>query len=1148
MMARLRRGALGELARQAPASTNAMLAIFRSEMRELWRSAGVRVFLLLLVGATTLAFVLGSQLHGAYSAEHPFVGFLGPLFFMSRFGIYLLVLALGGALLVAFDARTASAHFHGMADAVAFRPASNLMLLGGRTFALAATTWLSMAAALAVAQGIGAATRGFDEDALIEPFSIACFLVVDALPATMFWCALVVLLHVVLRRGLLVVLAGLTLLALFWSALSLPAWVQSTVVPVVALQRHVSEITPWFVDVWTVLQRGSMLSCGAGALMLAARLHRRREDGGSLRWLPGALFALAGGLGLGCVALHEAERNDRREKWAAAHELASRANVGFDVDGLAGQVLVEPGVELGIDIVLRLNMHRNLQALVFSLNPAMRIADVRVGQQGAAFRHEDGLLIVDLSAPAAAGATLTLGVVANGVPDSDFAYLDSAVDPRRVAGSNSIRLLGTEALVFDRAYMALMPATFWLPAAGANYGREDSSRRPTDFFDVDLAVDVPATWHVAGGFREQANEAGEESRWRFRYRPAAPVDEVGLFAAAFDRRVLQAGNVEIELLFHPAHLRNVDLFAESKDVVASYATEILAHVESQGIGYPYASLSVVEVPAYLRSYRGGWRMEPALRLPGIVGVREVAFPTAHFKALADLIDSAINAPEAAANAKAGHLITYSRQAGLLRGLANSLLNTVAGAGGDDALALDLLCLDLADRLLPRPNSARAESARLFNKNGSPALLVEMLSSLPGGARSVLRDLLARYDPTADRPMVWDRLTSGGVDADASRTLETLGVLALRVGKAAQAIVDAHGQGRSATLLSALRTRYAGRTFTIADLIAVADAIDLPVASLLDPWLHGNTLPGFVASSAKTVRWRDDETGPRYQARLHVHNERDAPGLVALSADRHRFIDSTSPVVVDGLASVELEWVGSEPPDVLWLHPYLSANRHPFAIQVGEVVVQPASPADAHFGARTSDWRPAQELGVIVDDLDPGFAVETDAEARWRFKLSDLTVARPLDQGMLLYERGRSALRRNTWHREVVPTAWGRYRRTIALAQAGDGGARAVASTRLPSRGPWELAFHVPLPPPPDFPGERAPGAHLRFLGSYEMVLRAANGETSIEFDGRAANFGWNALGTFDVPAGEVQLVVTNRTLGDIVLFDAIRWRQSEPSS
>lgn len=1126
-----------------------MLAIFRSEMRELRRSMGVRVFLLLLVGGTTLAFVLGNQLHGAYSADHPVVGFLSSRFFMSQFGIYLLVLALGGVLFIAFDTRTESAHLGGMTDAVAFRPASNLTLLAGRTFALTATTWLSMAVALAVAQGVGAATRGFDDDAFIEPISIACFLVVDALPATMLWCALVILLHVVLRSGLLVVLAGLTLLALFWSALSLPAWVQAVVVPVVAFERHVSEITPWFVHAWTVLQRGSMLSCGAGALMLAAGLHQRREDRNSLTRLPGIFFVLAGCLGLGCVGLHEAARNDRREKWAAVHELASRASVGFDVERLAGQVSVEPGIELGIDIVLHLNIRRNLHALVFSLNPAMRITDIRIANEGAAFRHEDGLLTVDLSAPVAAGDTLTLAVVASGMPDSDFAYLDSAVDPRRVAGSNSIRLLGTEALVFDRAYVALMPATLWLPAAGANYGREDSSRRPSDFFNVDLAVDVPATWYVAGGFDGHSNEANEEGRQRFRFRPAAPVDEVGLFAAAFDRRVFRAGDIEIEILFHPTHMRNVNLFAEAGDVVANHVTEILAHIESQGISYPYVNLSVVEVPAHLRSFHGGRRMEPALRLPGIIGVREVTFPTAHFKTLADFIDSVVDAPESAANAKTGHLITYSRQAGLLRGLANSFLNTIAGSSGDDALALELLCLELADRLLPRPNPVRMESAHLFNRNGSPGLLIEMLSSSSGGARSVLRDLLTRYDPTADRPTVWDKLKSREVEAHTgeNQMLDTLGPLALRVGKAAQAIVDRHGQDQSAALLGALRTRHAGGTFTIADLKAIADSMDLPIASLLDPWLHSSTLPGFVASSAQAVRLRDDESGPRYQARLHVHNERDSPGLVALSTDRYGF-DKTVPVAVDRLTSVELDWVGSKPPDVLWLLPYLSANRHPFTIPVvGELIdgVQSTQLAHPHFGARPSDWRPTPERGVIVDDLDPGFTVEPNTAARWPFQLSDLTAAPTLDGGLPLYDRDRTVLRSNTWHREVVPTAWGRYRRTIALIEAGDGGARALVSTHLPRGGAWELAFHIPLRPPPDFPGDRAPEAHLRFLGSYDMILRTASGETVVQFDGRAANFGWNLIDTFEVSKGEVQVIISNQTFGDVVVFDAIRWRQQE---
>ena len=1121
-----------------------MLAIFRSEMRELWRSVGVRIFLLLLVGATTLAFVLGSQLHGVYSAEYPIVGFLGPRFFMSQFGIYLLVLALGGALLIAFDTRTSSAHLADITDAVAFRPASNLMLLGGRTFALAATTWLSMVAAVTVAQSVGAATRGFDEAVFIEPFSIACFLIVDALPATVLWCALVVLLHVVLRRGLLAVLAGLTLLALFWSALSLPAWVQFAVVPVVALGRHVSEITPWFVDAWTLLQRGSTLSCAAGALMLAARLHRR-EDCNPLTPLPGALLVLAGCLGLGCVALHEAERNDRRERWLAVHELASGEDVGFDLERLAGRVSIEPGVALGIDIVLHLNAHRELQTLFFSFNPTMRIADLRVSGESAAFRHEEGLLTIDLPTPVAAADTPTLALVANGVPDADFAYLDSAVDPRRVAGNNRIRLLGTEALLFDRAYVALMPAALWLPAAGANYGREDA-RQPRDFFDVDLAVNVPAKWHVAGGFNE-ADEEGREGRRTFRFRPAAPVAEVGLLAAAFDRRGLQAGDVEIELLFHPKHLRNVDLFAGVGDVVAAHATEILAHVESQGIGYLYATLSIVEVPTHLRSYGGGRRLGPALRMPGIVGVREVTFPTAHFDALAVRIDHAIGDPDFAATAKAGHLVTYGRQAGLLRGLAYSFLNTVMGASGHDAAALELLCLDLVDRLLPRPNAPRIESAHVFDDEGTPGLLLATLPSFSSGALSALNALQARYDASADRPAVWDRLATGEAEADADQDLLPLGVEALRVGKTAQAIADLHGHGQSAALLGAVRNRHAGGNFTVADLSAMADSLRLPVAPLLDRWLHGDTLPGFVASSADVARLKDDGSGPRYQARLQVRNEGEAPGLVALSTDRYGF-EKTPPVIVGAHTSVELDWVGSEPPDALWLQPYLSANRHPFAIAIGQMAepvdgVPSASGADAPFGARASDWMPATERGLIVDDLDSGFAVEDDSETRWRFRLADLSVAPTLDQGLPLYDGSQTALRRGIWHREVVPSAWGEYRRTIALAAAGDGSARAVASAHLPRDGQWELAFHVPLAVPPDFPGERAPDPHLSSLGSYAMRLRTATGETPIEFDGRAAQLGWNDLGAFELSAGEIQFVVSNRTSGQVVLFDAIRWRQ-----
>tara|TARA_B100000315_G_scaffold232738_1_gene245211 strand:- start:2878 stop:3057 length:180 start_codon:yes stop_codon:yes gene_type:complete len=53
----------------------------------------------------------------------------------------------------------------------------------------------------------------------------------------------------------------------------------------------------------------------------------------------------------------------------------------------------------------------------------------------------------------------------------------------------------------------------------------------------------------------------------------------------------------------------------------------------------------------------------------------------------------------------------------------------------------------------------------------------------------------------------------------------------------------------------------------------------------------------------------------------------------------------------------------------------------------------------------------------------------------------------------------------------------------------------------------------------------------------------SNGERRpIEFDGTTATLGWNELGDFHLPAGEVSLEVSNETSGIVVIVDAIRWR------
>ena len=61
------------------------------------------------------------------------------------------------------------------------------------------------------------------------------------------------------------------------------------------------------------------------------------------------------------------------------------------------------------------------------------------------------------------------------------------------------------------------------------------------------------------------------------------------------------------------------------------------------------------------------------------------------------------------------------------------------------------------------------------------------------------------------------------------------------------------------------------------------------------------------------------------------------------------------------------------------------------------------------------------------------------------------------------------------------------------------------------------------------------------LGTYEIALIVDGEQELLEFDGGAAEAGWNTLGDFELGTSEVEVRVTNVTSGGAVVADAIRW-------
>ena len=1106
------------------------LAIALLELRCIRRAAGTWLLALLALAAGWAAFLF---YHHA-ALQHPSVGhFSGNIvpgrFLMAGYSACFLAPLLAGVALLA-DQRHRD-QIAAIRETLDSRPVSNLAFFAGRLAALAAAMWLVCAVFVVAMQAAGlAADRWLPGGRFdgwlgpVEPWSLVAFLFVDALPALVLWAAVALFLAAALRNRLAVAAVGLALLAGYgWLLLHAPLRLLPAISLLSGFADFASDMLPRALTPESATLRGAQVLLAAGLVALGAARHDRADRASRTPSLVGGLaFVVAGGCAIALLAQSAFAAPRQREAWLAAHGAYQDAPVP-DLARLSADVFIEPGRALRVDAVLDLVPPAEPAAeWVFSLNPGLRVRSAELNGREVPHRHEDGLLHV-LAGDSPAGATATLRVVAAGLPDPRFAYLDGVVDPLALGVADGhYRILGTEPMVFSERYAVLLPGLRWLPAPGPNL-----EGVAPDFHDLDLRLDVPAGWHAAAPGRRETLESPAD-RARHRFRTASPVPMAGVVAGGFERYAAKVAGVEMELLLHPGHRRNAEFFAPDAQMALNLMLgQHLQMGMMAGFRYPHRRFSVVEVPGRLRGFGGGWELDTTLALPGVALLREYGLPSMR-----------MTMPPA-------HMVMFFMPDDFTGGdptiaLTRSMVRYRASATGPRATMLNFVMDVLAKGALNMHWPAFF-SAHHHDAPGRRGAAAEALDRMMGHGTAVDREIKA----AAGRVAVSPEFLAGALGElrfadDPKRALDMLNfkgrVLALTL---------RHGwppRGAAKVLREVFR-RHEGGTYTLDDLRAAASAVGAPLDALLGEWWAGAELPGFVASPLDAHRLEDGPEGrPRYQLRLHVCNEGASPGLVRLDCRGSELMQRcySGSLRVPSGGCIEIGDVIGFPPTEARLATYLSKNGNGITFPMLSIDAERTIDAPPLQGSRPSEWRPPASADVVVDDLSPGFALR-DAPARG------------------LGFRGPQP----AWTRGETPGSWGKYSRTAIWSEPGDGDRSATFGARLPAPGRWRLHYHLPGAELAELEGDVAMSIrHVRTthkLGSHEMTLveqldagetaGGGNGpagtrrkSTRIEFDGRDAVAGWNHLGDFDLESPQVSLVVTDRTDGEVVVADAIRWR------
>jgi hypothetical protein len=1069
-------------------------------------------------------------------------------------GLYYLGIYCIGIIFLAFDVRARDKRER-MYEVLDSRPYTNMELVSGRFLGILIPAWVPI-----VIMGILLELLGFTLKASglpigepVEIFSLLTFTFLMSLPALAFMISIVFLITLLVRNRL----AASVILVIFLGACYagftfLPVY-KAQLVDILGYLSVELFSSDFFVSISSdgVINRTAILIASLGILGICAAVHSRLDDGSRVRSaLGGIVVVLIVAVMMGSLYLKDVKILREKEMWLKAHDGYSQLPVP-DLKKVSGQVNIDPGKNLDLDIKIIFSApeSESLTNAVFTLNPGQEVTEL-IDSSGKplAYTHENGLLDITLPNSLASGEETSISLKIKGIPDNNFAYLKSVFDSRKFTlRRGNITLLGSKSALYEPGFVALMPALRWLPASGPENSKNDHYARSVDYFDVDLNVRLPKGWLVAGPGRRKVEK--EEADYNvFRFSPPSVVPEVALIASEFESRSFETENVLMELLIHKKHMKNIEILADTGDKLKEYIKSRLKEAKENELFYPYDGLTLVEIPASMRTYGGGWRLDSVQALPGVMLLKELSLPTSRF-------DSAFRNPERFKNYEGGivqakweRLQRYFKNdfsgGNIFTGISKNFFLFQTSASGPEDLAVNFVMDTLTDLVVA--DTKGYFSAHIFiDPNGITEVTNNTLRDYfqrRGIGETILN---ATINLRTSQPVIWEKVLETSLrDMNPWEDPEDMvDVLALKGYAVADSIYRTLGREKTATLLASIRNNYRGKAFSARDMLNASKELGYDMNEQLGDWIGGTGLAGFVVPEATGYRIADDPNGgPRYQLLFTVRNDEPVPGVFTFAhyyqtENQRSELTGSEPIHLAGKHAIQYGTIVIRPPTMCFLRPYLSFNRGVFELKMDTIDPEKIVRKEIIEGVHEIPWEVPVSSSVTVDDLDDGFSIATEGKDNEGLRLKTknrIDRDQDTDQG-LPYISGNilppGARLPGEWSRMTSSVPFGKYRHTAAFIKSGEGDKKAGFQASLPEDGTWDLEIYIPNKTM--FP--------RREWGTWHADIIDDNGDKhKVEFNSKAGTEGWNLAGKLDLPGGKVTVELSDLTDGDLVVADAIR--------
>lgn len=916
-----------------------------------------------------------------------------------------------------------------------------------------------------------------------------------------------------------------------------------------------------------LVQRGIYLLLGlcfiSGSILLMKRLPQSKLHT-TASWVMTIILAVAAVIGI--VGYTGSTAGDAR--FRAALIALDDANFKTPVLNLDACNLVikhhGKSISASANMTLSNQTHESVSKTVFSLNPGMKVEELKINGVTASFDRKEHLIFVTFPADLEAGQSITAEFVYKGSIDERICNLDIKEEQASEKwGPDFLISIRKRFAILEPDYVLLTPESAWYPRPGVLHGSTISILPAWQYTRFTATVETKAGLQPV--MQGKAGNTGNS--WVF--TPENPLPGMTLIIGRYKPMTLTTAGADFELNIIDGHNYFTGVLDSISDTLPKFIGDMKQDLERRlGLKYTYPRLRLVEVPVQFYAYSRLWIKHRDFLQPEMILLPEM-----------------------------GSMLT---RAGFGQELRQSIKHSKENEESltEKEIQLRVLRNFITDNFMP----GNSDNRMMFERGNQPSFVdtdkkfslfpnfFTFVNHIGSGQYPILNTAIEAYlSNTGETQMGGFGMQTSGLSAAEQANVELqkksfkkllsteMDNLALRQ------VIDAKGKYLF-TYLEAVagsvdfmpfildelsRTRY--QTLDFEQFSSdFKDKFGFNADSLASKWYLSDLLPGYLIGHVRVIEVQQDDR-TRYQLLFEVSNPSKESGLLQITlrsggrggmgggrgggmrsgasfalAGRNAATDKF--LVVPAGQAMQVGYILDEQPRAMSVNTLISTNlpnniSYPFP-KLEQIKGFVPIEGQKSIPLILTMSEPGE---IVVDNEDPGFSSMGAASVSRMVKWLKINKKNP----GVPYESMRSWRPPIFWTPIIQSGFYGDFTRSAVYVKSGEGDISVEWRTLIQKPGFYDVYAYVS----PNIarmgmrmgggPGQRGPGGGPggmpEITDEYHFTVFHSEGKEDVSVALKTAETGWNRLGSFYFAADTAKVTMNDKNTGRTVVADAVKW-------